>query len=200
MLDRRTLVGGAVGLGLLAGAVIPLWRLSGGGGSFAVPETASHGFERVKRLSAPKPLPLTIVHDVLGQAVPLPERVKGAPAVINFWATWCTPCIREMPALDRFAELAGGRGVVVLAVSQDRGGATVAKEFLDKERLTRLEALADADGNAGRAWGVRGLPTTLFLDAEGWEVARLEGMADWDAEAAWTMVDGLLRGAELPKR
>lgn len=193
MLDRRALVTGAIGAGLVAGAAIPLWRLAGGGDgdNARLPEGTSHGFERLKRLPAPKPLPMVVVLDGLEQAVPLPERVKGTPAVINFWATWCTPCIREMPALDRFAEFAGGRGVVVLAVSQDRGGASVAKEFLDKEHLTRLEVLTDAEGDAGRSWGVRGLPTTLFLNAEGWEVARLEGMADWDAATAWTVVEGL---------
>ncbi|MCS6921521.1 MAG: TlpA family protein disulfide reductase [Elioraea sp.] len=100
--------------------------------------------------------------------------------VINLWATWCPPCVEEMPALDRLAELVARHDIEVLALSQDRGGAPVVQGFYDRHALRNLAVWLDPRGAAARAWGVRGLPTTLIVDRVGLEAARLEGVAAWD--------------------
>jgi thiol-disulfide isomerase/thioredoxin len=105
----------------------------------------------------------------------------GTGLVVNLWATWCPPCVEEMPALDRLARQVRGEGIEVLALSQDRGGAEVVRAFYGRLGIRYLGIWLDPRGAAGRAWGKRGLPTTLIVDRAGMEAARLEGITEWDA-------------------
>lgn len=105
---------------------------------------------------------------------------RGRTVILNLWATWCAPCIKEMPALDLLAErLPHGRFVVV-TVSQDVGGSVVARAFLERLKLENLTAYADPSGNIARSLGSRGLPTTFVISGEGYVVARIEGAVQWD--------------------
>lgn len=106
----------------------------------------------------------------------------GRGLVVNLWATWCPPCVEEMPSLGRLAALVRAEGIEVLALSQDRGGAETVRAFYARAGVRQLGVWLDPRGAAARAWGVRGLPTTLVVDRAGLEAARLEGAADW-AEA-----------------
>ncbi len=103
----------------------------------------------------------------------------GHGVVLNLWATWCVPCVREMPALDDMARVLAHDGVVVLPLSSDHGGATVVQKFYADHGIATLPVLLDPRGAAAAALGVRGIPTTLIIDAKGQEVAWLEGSADW---------------------
>jgi thiol-disulfide isomerase/thioredoxin len=103
----------------------------------------------------------------------------GKGLVINLWATWCVPCVAEMPALQAAAKVLAGDGVLVLPLSSDRGGAKVVQKFYDAHGITGLPVWLDAKGAVARAWGARGLPTTIIIDRQGRERARLEGGADW---------------------
>jgi len=105
----------------------------------------------------------------------------GKGLVVNLWATWCPPCVEEMPALDRLARQMRNDRIEVLALSQDRGGAEVVRAFYGRLGIRHLGVWLDPRGAAARAWGVRGLPTTLIVDRAGMEAARLEGSAAWDA-------------------
>ncbi len=116
--------------------------------------------------------------------------------VVNLWATWCPPCVEEMPALDRLAGLIQGGGIEVLALSQDRGGAPVVRSFYDRYGLRNLGVWLDPRGGAARAWGVRGLPTTLIVDREGLEAARVEGVATWDSPETVAHIIRLVEPAE----
>lgn len=109
---------------------------------------------------------------------------SGRGIVLNFWATWCAPCVREMPALDRLQAALAGGGVEVLALSGDRGGTAAVRPFYEKNGIRNLEILVDKGLAAARSMGVQGLPTTVLINARGQEIGRLMGDAEWDAPEA----------------
>jgi thiol-disulfide isomerase/thioredoxin len=119
----------------------------------------------------------------------------GRWLLINLWATWCAPCVREMPSLDRLQTKLGGR-LTVLAVSQDRGGEQVVGPFLDRLGLSSLRIYLDPKGTMGQGLGARGLPTTFLLDGEGQVRAQLEGAAEWDSAAMLATLEHYLGGAD----
>ncbi|WP_343055008.1 TlpA disulfide reductase family protein [Azospirillum oleiclasticum] len=135
-----------------------------------------------KEVSPPKPLPALAWTDLDGAPLPA-DAVRGRMTLLNVWATWCAPCVKEMPALERLQTQLGGPGFGVVALSVDRGGAHQVKPFLEKTGLSRLPIALDMPGAAMQALELRGLPTTLLLDAEGREIARFEGAAEWDGPA-----------------
>ena len=104
----------------------------------------------------------------------------GQGLVVNLWATWCLPCIAEMPALDRAQAALAEEGVRVLALSSDREGRAKVEPFYRDHGIRHLGLWLDPRGAAQRALGARGLPTTLIIDRKGQERARLEGSAEWD--------------------
>jgi thiol-disulfide isomerase/thioredoxin len=108
----------------------------------------------------------------------------GQGVVVNLWATWCVPCVAEMPALQAMAKALAEERIVVLPLSSDRGGAAVVRRFYANHNIQGLGVWLDPKGEAARAWGARGLPTTLIIDRKGREVARLEGAIDWASAAS----------------
>jgi thiol-disulfide isomerase/thioredoxin len=120
--------------------------------------------------------------DPQGETVSL-AKFKGKPVLVNLWATWCAPCIKEMPSLDAAAAMANGK-VHVLAVSQDMQREKVAP-FFAARKLGHLAPYADPDLGLSIAYKAN-LPTTIMLDAEGRELWRVSGAMDWagtDAQA-----------------
>ena len=139
---------------------------------------APHGLHRLRENDAA--LPDFSFTDAEGK----PHTVADFPGkglVINLWATWCPPCVAEMPALDRLATALAAEGILVLPLSSDRGGEPVVRAFYERTRLSKLRIWLDPRGAATRALGARGLPTTVIVDRTGRERARLEGDAAWDA-------------------
>jgi thiol-disulfide isomerase/thioredoxin len=134
-----------------------------------------------ERESPPAPLPDANCLALDGPSKHLPGDWHGRVVVLNFWATWCIPCVAELPALDRLAQ--AEPAFAVLAVSADRGGADVVRPFLASHDIAHLDALLDPHGEAGRTFGVNGFPTTLIIDAAGRLCGRLEGPANWAAAA-----------------
>ena len=108
---------------------------------------------------------------------------RGRPLLVNLWATWCAPCVVEMPSLDRLAMREGER-VQVLALSQDIDGRTKVADFFAARGFRRLEPYLDGDLAMMAALGIDTLPTTILYDAEGKEVWRMTGMAEWDGARA----------------
>ncbi len=135
----------------------------------------------------PRPAPQTAFTDGDGRPLTLAE-TRGKVALVNFWATWCVPCVTEMAALDRLQGALGGEGLVVLALSQDRGGLAVVRPFYDKLGLTRLGVYLDPTAAVARDFGVQALPVTVILDRQGREVGRLTGPAAWDSEQAMALI------------
>jgi thiol-disulfide isomerase/thioredoxin len=102
---------------------------------------------------------------------------RGKPVVLNFWATWCIPCVAELPELDHLA--ATDPGIVVLTVSADRTGAAVVTPFLAAHHITNATVMLDPSNDAVHALNVIGFPTTLLIDAAGHLRGTLEGPAAW---------------------
>ena len=116
------------------------------------------------------------------------ERFRGKVVLVNFWATWCGPCVRELPSLKRLNARIGGEEFVVLALSQDRGGWTRMTPFLEKHDLDGLPAFHDPKAMAARAAMVRALPTSVLYGRGGRELGRLTGHAEWDSDEALALI------------
>ncbi len=140
----------------------------------------------------PKAAPAVAFSDLEGKEVTL-ESFRGKVVVLNLWATWCVPCIKEMPSLERLGAKLKDRGVAVMSISQDRGGARQVAPFLEKHGLKTLPIYLDLKGAVLRAVGARGLPTTLVIDREGREIGRLEGDAEWDGPDALALIEHVLK-------
>ena len=113
---------------------------------------------------------------------------RGRYVLLNFWATWCAPCVREMPALDRLADATDKEKLIVIAISLDTGGAAEVSSFLSKLSLKHLKILYDPAKKAIRDFSIRGLPTTILISPEGSIVAKLEGEAAWDKPALLSQI------------
>ncbi|HQA18275.1 MAG TPA: TlpA disulfide reductase family protein [Novosphingobium sp.] len=118
-----------------------------------------------------------------GRKLRLPD-LKGTPVLLNLWATWCAPCVAELPALDKLAESQAGK-LKVLTVNQDSGAPEKAGAFLKQRGVTRLEPWLDPKGDLAFHYEAPSLPMTVLYDAAGREVWRIAGPREWgDAETA----------------
>jgi thiol-disulfide isomerase/thioredoxin len=102
--------------------------------------------------------------------------LTGKPVLINLWATWCGPCVAEMPKLDA---LAAKGAIRVITISQDSGAAEKVAEFLKARAVKNLEPWLDPDGAAAGQWQVSTLPASIYYDAKGREIWRMNGGMDW---------------------
>jgi thiol-disulfide isomerase/thioredoxin len=117
---------------------------------------------------------------------------RGHGMVINLWATWCVPCIAEMPSLAALSKTLAPADIAVLPLSSDRGGADAVEAFFRKHAIAGLPVLLDPQGAAARAFGAEGIPTSVIIDTAGREQGRLEGSADWATPAAAAAVRKLV--------
>ena len=192
---------GFLALGLVLAMVpLPIVPLMGTGAS--VPAAAA---ERAACTAPPaalgkyqpaKPgasLPAVPFVDADGAEQPL-DGLRGRALLVNFWATWCAPCVEEMPALDRLAAGTKANGPQVLTLSADREGATVVRKFYEVNGIRNLPVALDKTGRLARATGIGGLPTTLLYAADGSEVGRVVGIAKWDAPEVQAFLAACLAG------
>ena len=140
---------------------------------------------KVDRGHAGLAAPAVVFADPAGKPVTL-AAFRGKPVLVNLWATWCAPCIAELPTLDK---LAASGGVRVLAVSQDLKPETVAP-FLAQRKLAAIQPYTDREMAVSLALGAN-LPTTILYDAKGREVWRVTGAFEWDSpDAAKLIAEG----------
>lgn len=135
---------------------------------------------------APQPLPQAALVG-MDEAPRALDEWRGQWVVVNFWATWCAPCRKEMPTLDALA----GTGQPVVAVATGRNPVPAIERFWAEAGIAHLPVLRDTRMDLSRSLGVLGLPVTLIVDPEGREVARLTGDADWGSPEALAVLKAL---------
>lgn len=128
----------------------------------------------------PRPIVPTVFQDEHGRVRSLAD-FRGKVVLLNIWATWCSPCRREMPALDRLQAALGSPEFEVVALSVDRAGLRPVRQFYEEMGIRHLAIYVDPTAKASRELAAVGIPTTLLIDREGRELARLTGPAEWDA-------------------
>ena len=149
----------------------------------AAPDAAETG-RGVDRSHKGQPAPDAVFDDPDGEAISLAE-FKGVPTLVNLWASWCGPCVKELPTLDALAASHRADGQLgVIVVSEDSGAQGSVKAFLDKLKAKNLAAYHDPEMKLTDALGVQTMPTTVLYDGAGQEVWRFIGDLDWTSAEA----------------
>lgn len=117
---------------------------------------------------------------------------RGRYVLVNFWATWCAPCRKEMPGLEALQKELGGERFEVLTIATGRNPPAAMKKFFDEVGITALPLATDPKQKLARQMGVLGLPVTVLIDPAGQEIARLTGDAEWDSDSARAIFAALL--------
>jgi thiol-disulfide isomerase/thioredoxin len=117
---------------------------------------------------------------------------KGKSILVNLWATWCAPCRKEMPSLAQLQSDKGGDTFEVVTIATMRNSQSAIDKFFADAQITNLAKNNDPKGILARGLGVVGLPMTLLIDAEGFEIGRLPGDADWASDDAYALIDAFI--------
>lgn len=117
---------------------------------------------------------------------------QGRVVVLNLWATWCAPCRKEMPSLDRLQAALGGDDLEVIALAVDRGDLTKVLDFYQEVGVENLAVYHDSTAKAGRTLRAPGLPTTVIIDRDGAEIGRVLGDAEWDGDDVVTLLNAAI--------
>ena len=133
--------------------------------------------------------------DKNGQSLKL-SAFHGRVVLINFWATWCAPCLAEMPSLNRLQIALGnedlaGADFQVITIATGRNETADIESFFTNQNISHLTRYRDPNLRLALALGAGSLPTTVLMDKDGFIIARLQGEADWDSEAALGLIEFL---------
>lgn len=146
---------------------------------------------RLDRSKAGSPAPIFTFQNPDGGDATLQD-FAGRPLLVNLWATWCAPCVAEMPTLDRIAATHGPKGLAVLTISQDNQGAKAVAPFFQKHDLPHLKGWTDPENQFGFDYATGLLPTTVIYDAQGKEMVRVIGAMDWEGAEARALIDAAM--------
>lgn len=146
----------------------------------------------------PRPVPPLHFQNAAGQTLALAD-FRGRVLLVNIWATWCRPCRKEMPSLDRLQAQLSGPDFQVVAISQDRAGLDVVNAFYEDVGIQHLKRYIDVDAQSLDALSVigiptRGIPTSMLVDRQGRLLGYAIGARDWASQA---MIDLIKRVADL---
>lgn len=155
------------------------------------PAMAQGAMERFTVAAAPKMLPDIEFQNANDKPTKL-SAFRGKALLINFWATWCTPCVKEMPSLDRLQAAIPRDRFVVLPLSIDGASKPKVAPFYRDQKLAQLRIYFDKGRNAMQALNVTLLPTSILVDPSGRELGRIEGDADWDMPESIALMSAAL--------
>ena len=144
--------------------------------------------------SAPRDVSQVMFTDPDGGAHQLADW-QGKFVAVNFWATWCAPCRKEMPSLDALQGEFGGENFEVVTIATGRNTLPAISRFFEEASVTQLPILLDPKLELAREMAVLGLPITVILNPEGQEIARLRGDADWYSDSAREVIAALISGS-----
>ncbi len=164
--------------------VLIAWRAAILGAADSSLSAASHSPDGAPFIAWPTPRPIAAFGFTNGDGAPRTlADFRGRLVLLNLWATWCVPCRKEMPALDRLQAKLGGPGFTVVPLSIDHRGRDAVARFYRELGLSSLGIYVDKSANVTYAVNAVGMPTTLLIDAEGRELGRVIGPAEWDGAA-----------------
>lgn len=126
-------------------------------------------------------MPPLLFQDPQGNTYNLTD-FKGRYILLNLWATWCAPCVHEMPSLNSLQRKLGGQNFIVLAINEEREGVTLAPLFYRQHGIRDLNAYIDKNGRAPFLLKADGLPLSVLVDPQGHEVGRVVGDTDWASD------------------
>lgn len=152
----------------------------------AGPAASANQNDKLDRSHKGEPMPQITLVDNTGETLDLAS-FKGKPLLINLWATWCAPCIAEMPTLNALIDKEDQLGINVLPISQDMEQDAKVVEILHRRKLDNVEPWIDEKGDLGFHYGGN-LPITVLFDSQGKEVWRYTGGNDWTSPAALKLI------------
>lgn len=158
-----------------------------GSNALSVGQMAAFVFKKTR-----EPLPAFAFVDGTGRERTLADW-KGKVVLINLWATWCIPCRKEMPGLDRLQAELGSDRFEVVAISADKKGIDGARQFLGQLKTQKLAVYADPSVRVTSTLKAIGMPASILVDAQGREIGRLVGPAEWDSPEAKALIAAALK-------
>jgi thiol-disulfide isomerase/thioredoxin len=141
-------------------------------------------------LGGPAAVPATVLTDLHGNRKTLSD-FEGKVVLLNFWTSWCPPCIGEMPALKRLSRAMDGRPFALLAINVAEGRG-ILQRFASLEEAG-IQLLSDSDGSVAKNWGIEVYPTSVIVDGLGRRHATIVGETDWDTQASYDQLEVLIR-------
>ncbi len=195
-LSRPAVLYIAIGLGAIAAVVFFTSRNAAPPAPAPVDHTALMDLRvgDMKKLSfhtAPRPVSAQPFESESGEPMTLAD-YKGKYILLNFWATWCAPCRKEMPMLSDLQAQLGGDDFAVVTIATGRNPPPAMKKFFADIGVDNLPLHRDPKSLLGNEMGVFGLPITMILDPSGQEIARLPGDAEWNSASAKAIINALI--------
>ncbi len=145
----------------------------------------------------PHPAPAIVFQDTSGHSLSLKD-FSGSYVLLNLWATWCGPCVREMPSLSALQARFDPRRFVVIALNEDHDGLSAAPNFYSRYGIKSLFVYAENAGRAPMLFHAPGLPTSYLIDPHGMVIGRVEGATDWNAPDAVSFLETKIYAPAFP--
>lgn len=183
--DFDTMLSVALVVALVFGGAMMLRRHTPGSGNKAAAPSTAAG-------PAVTALPDAYFTDAIGQHRTLAD-FRGKVVLVNLWATWCPPCVTEMPSLDKLQAKLQDKDFKVLAVSMDPPPLAKVTAFLEQKDITHLEPYWDQDKQIPMKWKYAGLPVSFLLDRDGRVVQQFDGPQVWDSGPVFEKISALLK-------
>jgi thiol-disulfide isomerase/thioredoxin len=177
------------------GFLVAAAAVAGNVGSARADDPLPDAIDVMTRIAPQAPPALTFT-DVSGRRLSLAD-YAGHALVVNLWATWCGPCVEELPTFDAAAPALRRHGVLILPISVDLDGAAAVTPFFAAHHISALPVLLNDNGSDMQALSVAGIPATIVVNRAGEMIARLVGAADWSTPQTVAYLAGL--GAKPPQ-